>query len=301
MANRATSKAQSAMEYLMTYGWAILIIAVVLGALFQLGVFNSANLAPRAPPGACQIYRPNGPGSTSIINLEGVCNGQLPQYVASLSGFTTSNIMADAASLPTGSEARTIAAWVYTNVNINNIQSTAVIPVIWGACGTAEYSGLGIWPPSVTYFYGDYDDAASNLGIATQTWTFIAVSYPANGNTLEASLYADGNSQTVALSGGVPLNTPSGTQLSFSLPPCSSGYSFNGMLANIQIYNASLSAPEVNALYLEGIGGAPLKLQNLVGWWPLNGNANDYSGNGNNGVPSSVSYTAQWTSGYTPP
>jgi len=33
-------RAQSAMEYLMTYGWAILIIAVVLGALFSLGVFN---------------------------------------------------------------------------------------------------------------------------------------------------------------------------------------------------------------------------------------------------------------------
>ena len=39
-----TRKAQSAMEYLMTYGWAILIIAVVLGALFSLGVFSSSNL-----------------------------------------------------------------------------------------------------------------------------------------------------------------------------------------------------------------------------------------------------------------
>ena len=29
------------MEYLMTYGWAILIIAVVLGALFSLGVFGN--------------------------------------------------------------------------------------------------------------------------------------------------------------------------------------------------------------------------------------------------------------------
>ncbi len=34
------SKAQSAMEYLMTYGWAILIIAIVMVALFALGVFN---------------------------------------------------------------------------------------------------------------------------------------------------------------------------------------------------------------------------------------------------------------------
>ena len=39
---------QSAMEYLMTYGWAIPIIAVVLAALFELGVFNGSNLAPQA-------------------------------------------------------------------------------------------------------------------------------------------------------------------------------------------------------------------------------------------------------------
>jgi YVTN family beta-propeller protein len=31
------------MEYLMTYGWAILIIAVVLGALYSLGIFNGSN------------------------------------------------------------------------------------------------------------------------------------------------------------------------------------------------------------------------------------------------------------------
>ncbi|MGC8649219.1 MAG: hypothetical protein ACP5UN_03325 [Candidatus Micrarchaeia archaeon] len=36
--------AQSAMEYLMTYGWAILIIAIVLAILFKLGVFSGASL-----------------------------------------------------------------------------------------------------------------------------------------------------------------------------------------------------------------------------------------------------------------
>ncbi len=41
MSIRMQLKAQSAMEYLMTYGWAILIIAVVLASLFALGVFNS--------------------------------------------------------------------------------------------------------------------------------------------------------------------------------------------------------------------------------------------------------------------
>ncbi|MDE1869940.1 MAG: hypothetical protein KGH71_03070 [Candidatus Micrarchaeota archaeon] len=38
------SRLQSAMEYLMTYGWAILVIAVVLGVLYQLGVFNFGRL-----------------------------------------------------------------------------------------------------------------------------------------------------------------------------------------------------------------------------------------------------------------
>jgi uncharacterized protein (UPF0333 family) len=37
---KKAKKAQSAMEYLMTYGWAILIIAIVLVALYALGVFS---------------------------------------------------------------------------------------------------------------------------------------------------------------------------------------------------------------------------------------------------------------------
>ncbi len=63
-------KAQSAMEYLMTYGWAILIIAVVLAALFELGVFNGSNLAPQACIAqagfVCKnpIYTANGIGIT---------------------------------------------------------------------------------------------------------------------------------------------------------------------------------------------------------------------------------------------
>jgi len=35
-------KSQSAMEYLMTYGWAILVVLIALGALFYLGVFTPA-------------------------------------------------------------------------------------------------------------------------------------------------------------------------------------------------------------------------------------------------------------------
>jgi hypothetical protein len=41
-------KAQAAMEYLMTYGWAILVVIIVLAALWSMGIF-----APRIPKTAC--------------------------------------------------------------------------------------------------------------------------------------------------------------------------------------------------------------------------------------------------------
>ncbi len=39
-------KAQSAMEYLITYGWAILVLSIILAALFMLNVFNPSAFAP---------------------------------------------------------------------------------------------------------------------------------------------------------------------------------------------------------------------------------------------------------------
>ncbi|MEM3181368.1 MAG: hypothetical protein QXY86_03245, partial [Candidatus Micrarchaeaceae archaeon] len=106
-------KSQSAMEYLMTYGWAILIIAVVLGALFELGVFSSNTFAPKASPGACQVFRPNGPYTTSFINLEGVCNGELPEYVAYFNG----NGFTKQSNLLNGIPDFTIIAWIYPTQN----------------------------------------------------------------------------------------------------------------------------------------------------------------------------------------
>ncbi len=71
-------KPQSAMEYLMTYGWAILIIAVVLGALFSLGIFNPSFLAPEVQPGSCQVEKPNGPGTSAHVSIQGNCHNELP-------------------------------------------------------------------------------------------------------------------------------------------------------------------------------------------------------------------------------
>jgi hypothetical protein len=87
---------------------------------------------------------------------------------------------------------------------------------------------------------------------------------------------------------------------SYYTRPSGAGGTMDGLLANIQLYNTALSANDIQALYQEGIGGAPIKIQSLVGWWPLNGNANDYSGNANNGQTYNVTFIGNWYSSYTP-
>ena len=47
-------KGQAAMEYLMTYGWAILIVVVVVAALYAMGVFKVG--APPVPCSPCFSY-----------------------------------------------------------------------------------------------------------------------------------------------------------------------------------------------------------------------------------------------------
>ncbi len=279
-------KSQSAMEYLMTYGWAILIIAVVLGALFQLGVFNAGTFAPKAPPGACQVYRPNGPASTSLINLEGVCSGELPQYVGQFSQ-SAEITLPQFSSINSANALFSAAIWL----DMTQFPGAYYQILTYGNSGNSggwylRTSNAGINYIDLRLHNGGVECGGDAVLLVPNSWNFIAFTF----NGVAVTLYGNNNPGLVATCGFT----------STTVAPLIGG-GFVGALANVQIYNTSLSGPEVNALYLEGIGGAPIKLQNLVGWWPLNGNANDYSGNNNNGVPSGVTYTNQWTTGYTQP
>ena len=65
----------------------------------------------------------------------------------------------------------------------------------------------------------------------------------------------------------------------------------SGNIANLQLYDTSLTAAQIAQIYQSGIAGVPIASANIIGWWPLNGDANDYSGHiRRNGVANSVSY-----------
>ncbi|MGC8478517.1 MAG: LamG domain-containing protein, partial [Candidatus Micrarchaeia archaeon] len=251
----ASAKAQSAMEYLMTYGWAILIIAVVLGALFQLGVFNANNFAPKAPPGACQVFRPNGPGTTQFINLEGICSGELPQYVAQFNGqngYITSTVN----GLPIGSEQRTVTAWFYVPTQPPSGNQDALF-----AYGTqnncdqtfwVSVSGTGATCNGGQIFIDNWCTCQSFPGyttLITGTWYFVAFEY--NG-TYQIG-YLGNNGNIVKVDAQASVNTGSSP---FYIGFWPVRQYFNGNIANVQIYNTSLSSSEIQALYQVGIGGA---------------------------------------------
>ena len=302
----------------MTYGWAILIIAIVLVALFSLGVFNGANFAPKASPGSCQVFRPYGPGTTQDINLEGECTNQLPKYVAifSPSGSDTAwgggliNVSITSANNVSNSGEFTFTGWIYnTNPNIQNAGIfgdggvwlgpytkgffTGVYSggYLMGLAGD-NYNGIVSTPPCCTSSY-----------IPVDSWIFFAVTF--NEASGKANLYISSKSGLVNFT-----NTITGQNIA---PAGGAGYaigsenvqgfnSWTGMISDIQLYNSTLSANDINSIYLEGIGGVPVDILHIVGWWPLNGNGNDYSGNNANGVATTnVLYTNDWSANYNPP
>lgn len=72
-----TKRSQAALEFLMTYGWAILIVLIVISALAYFGVLNPQNLLPSKctlPSGwSCTDYVVTG-GATGEVKIK-ILNG----------------------------------------------------------------------------------------------------------------------------------------------------------------------------------------------------------------------------------
>jgi hypothetical protein len=296
---KRSDKSQSAMEYLMTYGWAILIIAVVLGVLFQLGVFSGIGV-PKAQPGNCQVVKVSS-GSIQTISLAGECQGQEPEYVATVSQGAASYITGNA--VPSATSQLTLVVWAYGSPLVNGWMNAleadgrqySQLTFDIGFAGSTSGGGEQIsWRDHA----GDYSYQIGGAGtINPNQWNLLVGIWNGSNNTLTVFV----NGKWAASTAGNALTT-STTYAGFDIGGATTGVGgWNGWLANAQIYNKTLSGAEILALYQEGIGGAPIRPQNLLGWWPLNGNENDYSGYYNNGQPYGVGFSSFWAGSYTPP
>ncbi|MDE1850841.1 MAG: LamG domain-containing protein [Candidatus Micrarchaeota archaeon] len=304
---------QIAIEYILTYGMALLILSAVIAGLFQLHAFTPQQL--RAQPGSCSVFRPSGSYTLQLISLVGACTN-LPPLFASNEGSAYSRFLnqgnngkggggftypsyVSAPALPlgkSGSQGLTITTWVYwygqTQTNCQGLVASDPSPGSGfalfgygrnnGACGILWINGSYVkWPSGV------------NGSLPYQNkWEFVAATY--NNNNGNATVYVNGKVFSSAVLSPRDFETSNATVLGADIWPSGSVYPINGIITNVQIYNAPLAQDELAAMYGEGIGGAPINLKNLVGWWPLNGNANDYSGNGNNATAVNVTFTESY-------
>lgn len=300
-------KMQSAMEYLFTYGWALLIIAIIVLTFWYLHVFNPLFFAPKAIAGECYVSQGGAGASASGPQLMGVCNNQIPQFVFAAQGpgdvVYISNSSSPSSVLNVQNSI-TISAWVY-------IQGSPYHDVVdkegqYGMkldhnnqphpCSPSNNPGWCLeWDTSNDWNGISYPIPNGNI----DEWIFLAVSAQGSNKYWYANgqLIGSENVPGTAMS-YAPTNLVIGSISEDSIKGYGGAEWYDGMISNVQIYSVALSQNSISALYNEGVGGTPIDVQDLVGWWPLNGNGNDYSGNGNNGVANTIAFNGGWWTTY---
>ena len=178
-------RAQSAMEYLATYGWAILIITVAFAALYALGVFDINTYSTGALPGSCQVYRPYGPGTQQLITLQGVCTSGKPKFVAYFKAAAQQPIeVSNSVLFNTSTKQFTAAAWVkptqYGTYGYISRASSSGSPgsyLLQLAPGANNQEKPGIYLTNAgAWYYG-------NSAVPLNTWSFVVVSFN-SGNVI---------------------------------------------------------------------------------------------------------------------
>ena len=358
----ANKKSQSALEYMMTYGWAILIIVIVAAVLYSLGIFSPSSSISATITGfsglgvtqaACvnsvnnqilELYVTNtvgypvnitkinttgnngldvsqnvssilGAGDSAVFYVNGACNKSSSPYSGSATitylepgqtfpgpyfsngkvlGIAVNSITSQVAengyitaivkNLPLGTAARTITAWVYISTT-----NTQYILIYGGAFNCNNLFGIETYNNLMVYYGATCTTAAT---LSANTWYFIVNQFNGSAANEGAIAYLGKNGQPLSLYSTNLGNGESTTSSIFYLNDYNGGSPFIGKMSNVQIYNTALTQAQINTLYSEGMGGAPIAGAGLVGWWPLDGNANDYSGNNNNGVASNVNWVS---------
>ena len=190
---------QSAMEYLMTYGWAILIIAVVLGALFALGIFGGTGILG---------------GATCVASPGWLCQSPTLLPTGNLSFILGQN---------TGAIIYNVAAACTASTQTNGQPNPLTWPVSGATCiGTGS---------SMAYLSG----AAATVGQAQPNCGPGGTVVPSPANAL-ASPLSMANGQQVTVSGLTCFNTANPGN---ALRGAAIGTSFTGSIwVNYTLHNA---------------------------------------------------------------
>ncbi len=198
-------------------------------------------------------------------------------------------------NLPEGDAARTVSLWVKTSggFSTNTGGNTGVV-FNYGTLSFTQRFGVLIDDNTLNnYLCSESNDYPTFNPVNTNTWTNIVWVY-SNTNLF---LYINGILTTTGTI--LNINTTGQNFVFGNTIPNSIGQfeKYKGAIDDIGIWNRALTQEEITAMYngvnysdtCNAVSGS--LTQGLVGYWPFCGNANDDSGNGNNGTVSGATLT----------
>lgn len=183
----------------------------------------------------------------------------------------------------------TLSVWVNLTNSYNDqkILGKATYGPSWGYVLGVQYSQL--YPEM---FLSDGSRYTTNAGsISDNLWTHLCVTWKTGGQYIG---YINGTEVFNISASNMDISTTE-TELIFGTVPWGPGsgvQSVEGAIDDIRIYNRAISEQEISDLYYEN--GWTLN-QGLVAHYPFDGDANDISGNANNGIPSEITFTEEGT------
>ena len=238
--------------------------------------------------------------SNQIINI-----GQQETLTAEISGGansityanfdgSTSNVLTQINHMYGDTNGTTFSAWIYPESS----ELAGYGTIIFG------YQGWVSDNDGILYYYTNGNGNTGGGTLPQNKWSFITATVTTDVNPV-VTLYINGNNVASSTFSGI---TGSGGCQNENETIVIGNYSgtcgaygatgpFNGLIANAQIYNELLTPSSVNALYDEGITGAPITFNGLQGWYLLNQNANfnganviNYASTRSYGVPNKLVY-----------
>ena len=220
------------------------------------------------------------PSANYEIEINGTAAAQMHIAYLNASKYSksqlgTSGIIISNSSL-SNSKTFTITAWVNPNSYTANTQTGGDIYTIGPLTGSPLLNFYVSTKGKLAindYNSNSFKNLTSSLNVSLNKWTFVA----AELNNSNFTLYVNNRKQSGK--GQQEL----GDYQSYI------GLFYSGSLSNVQVYNSSLSAVQLQQLYTSGITSR-ITFDNLIGYWPLEGDANDYSNTHNTGYPYYAEY-----------
>ncbi|MGC8537478.1 MAG: LamG-like jellyroll fold domain-containing protein [Candidatus Micrarchaeia archaeon] len=197
---------------------------------------------------------------------------QVSYFNGANSEISTANIIVTSANTITET------AWVYMYPTTQTYSGLAY----YGSQSTCGQTFAPYMQPTGLPGLSDWCNNFNPSGTGNfDQWDFVA--FTQNGSSVR--LYYNNENFSGSLTTDT-LDMPVGTSVPIYIGTgqLGAGQYFHGYIANIQIYNRSLTSYQIKSIYDEGIDGKPLSGGGLQEWYPLDGNAQDYSGNGRNGT-----------------